>query len=73
MCIRDRISMPLIDQGKCDGCGLCITVCKCGALVMVGRVVRVIETDNCGWCTQCEAVCPTGALTCPYEIVIEKK
>ena len=64
--------MPVIDLEKCDGCGLCISVCYCKALVMVGNVVTVIETAECGWCTQCEAICPTGALSCPFEIVSEE-
>ena len=64
--------MPIIDCEKCTGCGLCINVCRCGALVMVDNVVSVIEVEDCGWCTQCELVCPTGAITCPFEIVVEK-
>jgi 4Fe-4S ferredoxin len=64
--------MPLIALEKCNGCGLCINVCRCGALVMVNKVVTVVEVEDCGWCTQCEAVCPTGAISCPFEIVIEE-
>ena len=63
--------MPQIDQEKCNGCGLCISVCLCQALVMAQNVVTVIETDDCGWCLQCEVVCPTGAIAFPFEIVIE--
>ena len=64
--------MPQIDKEKCNGCGLCINVCYCHALVMVDNVITVIEVEDCGWCTECEAVCPTGAISCPYEIVIEE-
>lgn len=63
--------MPIIDAEKCRGCGLCVSVCACGALVIVGNVVTIIETVDCGWCLQCEFVCPNGAITCPFEIVIE--
>jgi len=65
------IEGPVIDTGKCTGCGLCVSVCQYGALIMVGNVVTVIETKQCDWCTDCEAVCITGALRCPFEIVIE--
>lgn len=65
--------MPLVDQAKCNGCMLCIEVCYCHALVVVGNVITVIQTDDCGWCTQCEAICPTGAISCPFEIVIEER
>lgn len=63
--------MPVIDQAKCNGCGLCTGVCACGALVLVKNSVTVIETEECLWCLQCEAVCPNGAIACPFEIVIE--
>ncbi len=62
--------MPVVDRGKCNGCGLCLAVCDCHALVLVGNLVMVVETENCGWCLECEAVCPTGAIACPFEIVI---
>ena len=64
--------MPLIILEKCNGCGLCISVCRCGALVLVNNVATAIEVEECGWCALCEAVCPTGAISCPFEIVIEE-
>jgi len=63
--------MPSIDRQKCDNCGLCVEVCGCHALVMVGGVLTIVHTENCHWCTICEAICPKGALTCPFDIVIE--
>jgi len=67
--------MPIIDRKKCDGCGLCISVCSCKALVLVDNVVTVIKKKECyqctSWCTRCEEVCPTGAISCPFEIVFE--
>lgn len=63
---------PVIDSEKCTGCGLCVSVCKCGALILVENIVTVIETEGCHWCTECEAVCITGALRCPFEIVFEE-
>ncbi len=64
--------MPLIELEKCNGCGLCISVCTCNALVSVEDVVTVIETEECGWCLECESVCPTGAIVCSFEIVLEE-
>ena len=63
--------MPHIDEELCQGCGLCVGVCRCGALVLVDNKVKVISVDQCEWCSLCELVCPTGAITCPFEIVIE--
>ena len=66
------VEMPVIDQKKCNGCGLCIGVCSCNALALVNNVITIIETEDCGWCLQCEVVCPTGAIVFPFEIVIEE-
>lgn len=65
--------MPLVDPEKCSGCGLCVSVCRCQALVLVSGRITIIESKLCGWCTQCEAVCPTEAIRCPFEIVIEDR
>jgi ferredoxin len=65
------VVMPVVDREKCNGCGLCVSVCYCEALVLVENVITVLETEECRWCTECEAVCPTGAIACPFEIVFE--
>ena len=64
--------IPVIDVAKCDGCGLCVGVCRCGALSLSGKVVVMAERAECDWCTDCELVCPTGAISCPFEIVLQK-
>lgn len=67
------IEMPVIDPEKCDGCGLCVDVCACGALKMINGVLTVIEMELCGWCLQCEIVCPTKAISCAFQIIIDEK
>lgn len=66
------IEMPIIDAQKCDGCGLCVTVCRGNALAIVKMVITFIETSECDWCTDCEAVCRTGAIMCPFEIISQE-
>ncbi len=66
------VVMPAVNQVKCNGCGLCVDVCACKAIVPYGNVVTIVETEKCGWCLQCEAICPTGAIASPYEIVFEE-
>lgn len=65
------VDMPIIDREKCQGCGLCVSVCACGALGVVENIVQAVEVDECRWCTLCELVCPYGAISCPFEIIIE--
>ena len=65
--------MPSIDRDRCNGCGLCVSVCDCNAFVISSDIVTVIETELCGWCTECEAICPNGAIRCPFEILFEEK
>ena len=60
---------PVIDTARCDGCGLCVSVCPQGALVIVTGVVCFEATIDCPWCGECEAVCPQGAISCPFEIL----
>jgi MinD superfamily P-loop ATPase len=64
--------LPVIIQGKCDGCGLCIGVCANNALVLVNNVITIIEVEECDWCAICEMVCPAGAILCPFEIILEE-
>ena len=64
--------MPRLNRELCDGCGLCLTVCYCGALVIKDNVLYVVDTEECGYCGYCEAVCPTRAIACLYDIAIEE-
>jgi MinD superfamily P-loop ATPase len=65
--------MPKLDEEKCDCCGLCVSVCECGAIVMTNQKITIIDTDDCGWCTLCELVCPNNAIICAYEIVFNNE
>ena len=64
--------MPIIDLEKCQGCGLCVDVCACGALKIVGKTVQAVKVEDCEWCALCELVCPNEAISCPFEVVVEE-
>ena len=65
------VEMPQVDLEKCTGCGKCVNICHCGAIVLMNDKVTIIKTQECSWCTLCEAVCPSGAIRCPFEIIVE--
>jgi len=52
---------PGIDAVKCNGCGLCLAVCKRKAIEMVNGIA-VIDRDKCSDCGQCISVCPLNAI-----------
>lgn len=66
------VEIPIIDKRICQGCGLCVEVCKLGAIILIDNRATIIDSKECDWCTLCEAVCPNGAISCPFEIVIER-
>ena len=54
-----------IDSEKCNGCGVCVTVCKDFSLVIENG--KVAESNSavfgCFACGHCMAVCPHGAIS----------
>ena len=52
-----------IDEGKCNGCGLCIPECKEGALQIIDDKARLISDLFCDGLGACLGYCPQGAIT----------
>lgn len=53
----------VIDEDKCDGCGLCIPSCPEGALAIVDGKARLVKEEFCDGLGACIGECPQGALT----------
>jgi NAD-dependent dihydropyrimidine dehydrogenase PreA subunit len=55
--------MPLIiDTNKCIGCGLCVTACDLGVLI-VNNKAKLVAGIECNECGECMDVCPEEAIT----------
>ncbi|MCR4400262.1 MAG: ferredoxin [Syntrophomonadaceae bacterium] len=52
-----------VDEGLCDGCGLCISPCAEGALALVEGKAQVVREELCDGAGVCLGTCPTGALS----------
>ena len=52
-----------IDEELCNGCGLCVSPCAEGAIVIVDGKAKVVREELCDGAGFCLGVCPTGALT----------
>jgi len=53
-----------IDGEKCDGCGLCVSLCQYGAIRENGAGV-VVDSRRCEGCKVCVAFCPAAAIEFP--------
>lgn len=51
-----------IDEGKCNGCGLCIKACHEGALQLIDGKAKLISESYCDGLGDCLPECPTGAI-----------
>ncbi|MEW6249956.1 MAG: 4Fe-4S dicluster domain-containing protein [Planctomycetota bacterium] len=52
----------VIDEEKCDGCGLCIPACHEGALQLVNGKARLVSDRYCDGLGACLGHCPQGAI-----------
>ena len=53
-----------IDESKCNGCGLCVEVCKDFSFQIIDNKVTLTSNPlfGCIGCGHCMAICPTGAI-----------
>lgn len=56
------VPYPIVDGSRCDACGRCVDECHFGAMVRLGKKVKVMQ-NLCHGCGVCRLVCPKGAVT----------
>lgn len=52
-----------IDEGKCNGCGACVSACHEEAIKLVNGKAKLMRDDYCDGLGDCLPTCPTGAIT----------
>ena len=64
----DNWVLPEIDQGRCDGCGLCVTYCPTRAVELHAARPVIVRPQDCAYCGICEDLCPAQAVALTYTI-----
>ena len=52
-----------IDGDKCTGCGLCVPVCKEGAIQIIDGKARLVSETYCDGLGDCLGDCPENAIS----------
>ncbi len=53
----------VIDEEKCDGCGICVSACHEGAIGLVNQKAKLLREDYCDGLGDCLPACPQKAIT----------
>ncbi|MBN1304204.1 MAG: ATP-binding protein [Anaerolineales bacterium] len=61
-------ALAVIDQNKCEGCGICEQVCRFYAVIEDGKKYTV-DSRACDGCAACVYQCPDEAITMQPQVV----
>ncbi len=60
--LRDVVTLKL-DEGKCVGCGMCLSVCPHAVLGLIDGNIEIRDRDACIECGACARNCPVAAVS----------
>ncbi|MCK4511257.1 4Fe-4S binding protein, partial [bacterium] len=53
----------VIDEEKCDGCGICAEACHEGAIQMIDGKAKLVSESYCDGLGDCIGPCPQDAIS----------
>lgn len=62
--------IPVVEQDRCTGCGLCVDACDNGCLGMVWSYATLLGPDDCGSEGSCIPVCPDDAIHMEWVVLV---
>jgi ferredoxin len=57
-----NVATLALDREKCNGCGMCLSVCPRTVLVRLNGTVEIADLDRCIECGACRRNCPREAI-----------
>nr|WP_028458319.1 4Fe-4S binding protein [Chloroflexus sp. Y-396-1] len=60
--------LPEIDRNRCNGCGICVSLCPTQAVALRDGYAVIVDANACNFCPICESYCLQGAIGRPFTI-----
>lgn len=58
-----NVTTLAVDESRCRGCGICVTVCPHGVLAIEHKKACIVDRDACMECGACMRNCEPEAVT----------
>lgn len=61
--MKIKRNIVIIDEDKCNGCGICVNSCAEGAIQIINGKAKLVSEVYCDGLGACLGTCPTDAIT----------
>lgn len=61
--MKIKRNIVIIDEDKCNGCGICVNSCAEGAIQIINGKAKLVSEIYCDGLGACLGTCPTDAIT----------